>query len=235
VPELRFTSVPDYPTLPDGMNFGEVAGVAVSTRGHVFVFSRSNSATGPAFGGPFDPSRVAYTEVGNATLSFSDANNGTMTATVEGVSISKPITRYVFAAPVPTCTAGGVAGAQPNYQDLWWRSTESGWGVNIAHQGDILFATWYTYAADGKPMWLSASNLARTGNGTYSGTLTRSWGPPLGASPWDPSKVTRMPAGTVTFTFSDAANGMMTYTVEGVTQSKPITRFAFASPATVCR
>ena len=46
VPELRFTSVPDYPTLPDGMNFGEVAGVAVNARGHVFVFSRSNSATG---------------------------------------------------------------------------------------------------------------------------------------------------------------------------------------------
>ena len=50
VPELRFTSVPDYPTLPDGMNFGEVPGVAVNSRGHVFVFSRSNSATGPAFG-----------------------------------------------------------------------------------------------------------------------------------------------------------------------------------------
>ncbi len=46
VPELRFTSVPDYPTLPDGMNFGEVAGVAVNARGHVFVFSRSNSAYG---------------------------------------------------------------------------------------------------------------------------------------------------------------------------------------------
>src|SRR5262245_42633253 len=50
VPELKFTSVPDYPTLPDGMNFGEVPGVAVNSRGHVFVFSRSNSATGPAFG-----------------------------------------------------------------------------------------------------------------------------------------------------------------------------------------
>ena len=50
VPELPFTSVPDYPTLPDGMNFGEVPGVAVNSRGHVFVFSRSNSATGPAFG-----------------------------------------------------------------------------------------------------------------------------------------------------------------------------------------
>jgi hypothetical protein len=32
------------------MNFGEVPGVAVNSNGHVFVFSRSNSANGPAFG-----------------------------------------------------------------------------------------------------------------------------------------------------------------------------------------
>jgi len=50
VPAIPFTSVTDYPNLPDGMNFGEVPGVAVNSKGHVFVFSRSNSATGPAFG-----------------------------------------------------------------------------------------------------------------------------------------------------------------------------------------
>jgi hypothetical protein len=49
-PEISFTSVPEYPNLPAGMNFGEVPGVAVNSRGHVFVFSRSNSANGPAFG-----------------------------------------------------------------------------------------------------------------------------------------------------------------------------------------
>ena len=49
-PEIPFTSVPDYPNLPAGMNFGEVPGVAVNSSSHVFVFSRSNSANGPAFG-----------------------------------------------------------------------------------------------------------------------------------------------------------------------------------------
>lgn len=194
--------------------------------------------TGPAFGAPFDPSRVTYTPVGNATFSFSDADTGTMTATVNGVTVTKPITRLVFSSPVPTCVAGGSPGAQPNYQDLWWKSpagSESGWGVNIAHQGDTLFATWYTYGADGNPMWLSGSNLARTGNGTYSGALVRSWGPPFSAQPWDPARVTRQPAGSVTFAFTDANNGVMTYSVEGVTQSKSITRIAFASPATTCR
>ena len=31
------------------MNFGEVSGVAVNSKGHVFVFTRSNSAGGPAY------------------------------------------------------------------------------------------------------------------------------------------------------------------------------------------
>src|ERR1700730_9692752 len=50
VPEIPFDSVPDFLKLPPGMNFGEVPGVAVNSKGHVFVFTRSNSAGGPAYG-----------------------------------------------------------------------------------------------------------------------------------------------------------------------------------------
>jgi len=49
VPEIPFDSVPDFFKLPAGMNFGEVSGVAVNSKGHVFVFTRSNSAGGPAY------------------------------------------------------------------------------------------------------------------------------------------------------------------------------------------
>jgi sugar lactone lactonase YvrE len=49
VPEISFDSVPDFLKLPPGMNFGEVPGVAVNSKGHVFVFTRSNSANGPAY------------------------------------------------------------------------------------------------------------------------------------------------------------------------------------------
>lgn len=49
VPDIPFESVPDFFKLPAGMNFGEVSGVAVNSRGHVFVFTRSNSANGPAY------------------------------------------------------------------------------------------------------------------------------------------------------------------------------------------
>jgi hypothetical protein len=49
-PELQFDSVPDFFKLPAGMNFGEVPGVAVNSKGRIFVFTRSNSANGPAYG-----------------------------------------------------------------------------------------------------------------------------------------------------------------------------------------
>src|ERR1700704_4001854 len=49
VPEIRYRSIPDFLKLPTDLYFGEVAGVAVNSKGHVFVFSRGNT-TGPAYG-----------------------------------------------------------------------------------------------------------------------------------------------------------------------------------------
>ena len=44
-----------------------------------------------------------------------------------------------------------------------------------------------------------------------------------------------MPAGSATLTFSDDSNGTFTYTVGGVTQSKPITRQVYGSATTRCQ
>ncbi len=53
-----------------------------------------------------------------------------------------------------------------NYQDLWWAAggAESGWGINLTHQGDVLFATWFTYDSDGTPLWLAVT-APRIGQG----------------------------------------------------------------------
>ena len=47
-PEIPFDSMPNALTLPPDMNFGEATGVAVNSKGHVFVFSRGNT-NGPAY------------------------------------------------------------------------------------------------------------------------------------------------------------------------------------------
>jgi len=47
-PEIKFKSVPDVLKLPPDMYLGEVSGVALNSKKHIFVFSRGNT-TGPAY------------------------------------------------------------------------------------------------------------------------------------------------------------------------------------------
>jgi hypothetical protein len=194
---------------------------------------------GPAFNAvPFDPSAVTATPVGSGTLTFSDGDNGTFAYTVNGIQQTKPITRQVF-GPLPTCTFGSpTALAQAtNYQDLWWAApaaSESGWGVNFTQQGDIVFATWFTYDVDGTPLWLSATaNL--TSPGVYTGTLYRTTGPAFSALPFSPAAVVATPVGTATLSFANGNSGTFSYIVNGISQSKPITRQVFRAPGTLCR
>ena len=194
---------------------------------------------GPAFSAvPFSPAAVTVTPVGSASLTFSDANNGSFAYTVNNVSQTKPITRQVF-GPLPTCTFGVQTNLAlaTNYQDLWWAAPggfESGWGVNFTHQADTIFATWFTYDLDGSPLWLSAT-ASKSGVGIYQGTLYRTTGPPFNAVPFLPANVGLNQVGTITLTFTNGNAATFAYTVNGVTQSKSITRQVFRAPGTVCQ
>jgi hypothetical protein len=200
-------------------------------------------STGPAFDSvPFDPAQVRLTELGMAYIDFSDASNGTFRYDfipggpfLPQYSKTKPITRMVFDARVPVCSAGPAAGTR-TYQDLWWAAPagfESGWGVNLTHQGDILFMTWFTYDASGRGMWIVGSRLEKNASGAYTGPLYRTRGPMLTSSPWPPS-LTYTQVGTGTFTFPDPDHGTFAYTVDGKSQSKAIVRMQFAAPLTTC-
>ena len=76
----------------------------------------------------------------------------------------------------PLTGAAAPAPVVANYQGLWWNASEPGWGINFAHQGDTIFATWFTYDLDGSPLWMVASAVKGAGN-IYSGTLYRAPGP----------------------------------------------------------
>jgi hypothetical protein len=204
------------------------------------------TTTGPAFNAvPFDPAKVSVNTVGSATFTFTGDREGTFAYTVNTgapanlvVTQTKSIIREEFSVP-PTC----VWGVQPNlalatnYQDLWWKapaSSESGWGINFTHQGDTIFATWFTYDEAGKPWWLGAV-ADRTAPGVYKGDLFTTTGPAFNAVPFDPAKVSVTTVGKTTLTFSDGNNATFAYTVNGTTQTKPITRQVFAAPGTICQ
>jgi len=128
-----------------------------------------------------------------------------------------------------------IAGA--NYQGLWWNGpagSQPGWGLSIDHQGDILFATWYTYDESGAASWFAMPDLERTDAATYSGTVYRTTGPAFDARPWDPSDVTVTPVGTATLAFANDRTGTFSYTIDGKGGSNTITREIFSSPVATC-
>ncbi|MGC2751747.1 MAG: hypothetical protein WCA40_05215, partial [Candidatus Acidiferrum sp.] len=78
-PEIRYHSVPDFLKLPPDIYLGEVAGVAVNSKGHVFVFSRGNT-TGPAYAASaaqlleFDANGKFVREIGHNLYAWSFAH-----------------------------------------------------------------------------------------------------------------------------------------------------------------
>ena len=197
------------------------------------------TGTGPAFSAmPWSPAQVAPVAAGTATIAFADFNRATFAYTVGAVSQQKEITRQAFAAPVPTCVYGPAhLPGTTNFQGMWWAApaeSESGWGVNLNHQGGVIFGTWFTYGPDGKATWMVVA-ATMTAPGVYAGKLYTGTGPPFGAVPFDPTKVAPREVGTATFTFASGNSATFAYEVDGVAQSKPITRELFSPPgATVC-
>src|SRR5207237_10920071 len=78
-PEIPFESVPNFLKLPPDLHLGEVAGVAVNSKKHVFVFSRGNT-TGPAYAAAaaqlleFGPDGKFIREIGKNLYAWSFAH-----------------------------------------------------------------------------------------------------------------------------------------------------------------
>lgn len=190
---------------------------------------------GPVFrvsGIPFSqinnaPAVTTVTQIGTATLRFDGSGGVTFNYTVNGVSQSRQLERFVFDPTPVTCQGTTQSRASAtNYSDLWWNSSEPGWGLTLAHQGNIIFVLWYTYGAGGRDQWISGSSLVLQADGSYQGSLQR----PLAGIPLTqingPATSFPVPtAGSASLRFIDGENGIFSYTLDGVTQSKLITRF----------
>ncbi len=78
-PEIRFHSAPDFLQLPPDLYLGEATGVAVNSKGHIFVFSRG-STTGPAYAAAaaqlleFAPDGKFVREIGHHLYAWSFAH-----------------------------------------------------------------------------------------------------------------------------------------------------------------
>lgn len=165
---------------------------------------------------PWAPN-LGVTAVGNGTLTFSDTRHGKFDFTLNGVAGSKTIQRQEFASGTPAQAV--------DYSDLWWNADESGWGVSLTQDMGMIFAAWYTYDASGNAVWYVASSCPLSGS-SCSGELYRVTGGSAPTSPWAPN-LSVTPVGSVSFAFSDSGSGTMTYTINGASGTKTITRQLF--------
>jgi hypothetical protein len=80
VPQMHYRSVPNFLKLPSDLYLGEVVGVAVNSKRHIFVFSRGNT-TGPAYGASaaqlleFNPDGSFLREIGHNLYAWSFAHS----------------------------------------------------------------------------------------------------------------------------------------------------------------
>jgi subtilisin family serine protease len=205
---------------------GVYAGALIETRGP------------PVTAAVFDRDQVGHAVRGDATLTFIDPYTGTFRYTVDGATRTKNITRQVFGETL-TCTFAldPDPAAATTYQDLWWAApagSESGWGINLVQQSDIIFATWFVYDVDRSPLWL-VMTATRQAPGIYGGTLYRTRGPSFDAATFDPGAVSAVPVGEGTLTFANGNSGTFAYTVNGVPGAKAIVRQVFRGSGTTCR
>jgi hypothetical protein len=172
---------------------------------------------------------------GTGTIAFSDATHATLTYNVTGMGVvTKAITPQPFGTQ-PVCTystAANLAGAT-NYQGLWWNAGEDGWGINLAHHDNTIFATWFTFSSDRSPLWLVASMNKGT-DGIFRGKLLRMTATPFGVVPFAANPYVE--AGDASLAFTDGNSASFHYAIGAVSKTKSITRQPLGAPTagTVC-
>lgn len=179
-------------------------------------------ATGPSFAGAFDPAAVVRTKVGTASFEFAPGGeSANFTWTVGSDTRSRQIQRLPFgSAP---------ANWGIDRTDLWWNPAESGWGLTLAQHGNNVFGAWFTYAPSGRPLFIVMPGVQAQSFDAFTGTLYTTTGPAYNAPTFDPAQVRVTPVGSATVHFTgDTATFIAT--VNGVTQTKTITRQPFGGP-----
>ncbi|MET0683613.1 MAG: S8 family serine peptidase, partial [Casimicrobiaceae bacterium] len=127
------------------------AAPSVVTSGHGIVAYRWEIVSGggivAGFAGATNGSTATAVTSGAGTFSVRltvTDNAGLVATTVSVVNVgafnSNPV-------------GGTAAFDRLNFQGMWWNApagSEAGWGINFAHQGEVIFATWFTHDLNGK-------------------------------------------------------------------------------------
>ena len=136
----------------------------------------------------------------------------------------RPIRHLLRIAAVVVGLAGAfiAPSASAYLTDLWWNPAEPGWGVNFVQADSFVFATFFVYGPDNKPVWYTAQ-MIRDSNGIYKGPLYLSSGTYYGA-PYNATQRDTDQVGSASFAPANEFSSSLTYTVNAVTVAKLLQR-----------
>src|SRR4051812_7004477 len=104
--------------------------------------------------------------------------------------------RFLTAVAASLPVLAFASSTTPDYTDLWYIPTESGWGANVVQQGNTMFVTLFVYGSNNQPTWFVASAVTQTGgstSGTFSGPLYQTTGPYFANGGFNSASVTVTP------------------------------------------
>lgn len=138
----------------------------------------------------------------------------------------------IFAAPMSQAQTFTIdTSAASPLTGLWWNANESGWGSTITQQSSIMFFTMFAYDALGNPVWYTVScTIAVT---SCSGDMLKFRGGSTPTSTWNGNGLGYAKVGTMALNFTSNDSGSMSYTLDGLSATRQITREIFgpAPPA----
>lgn len=193
----------------------------------------------------YDPARLTFNPVGEATLQFRSAGQMEMRFQVEGIAGTRTLSRPAIAnlADLQGSTLFGVnylyarttqaaPPDTPSLGDLWWGGlAENGWGVSLAQEGTTLFGVWHTFDREGRPTWFALPGGNWIG-AQFRATLYRSSGAPWLGATYTPSRLVSNAVGIITLETGANGNLQLRYSFEqggfaGTSQTKSLSRLPF--------
>jgi hypothetical protein len=185
---------------------GTQAGLVVVQMDQVAIFK------GASF--PLGEAHAAVALWGSITLTFTDANTGSMrwTSSYPGFNSGTMAITHFLPVGLPAQDAPG-AQVKACHSGNWFNPAQSGHGFEfevIPATPPVLSVDWFAFAPNGTPVWLQGAGAISGNSAQMHLQLIDGTGAQFPPS-YNPNAINHHDWGTATFTFADAGHATVTW------------------------